>query len=502
MGSKMNWKIFVKHIIPIFFMDLIAVGMRRCVYELTGFHYLNYKKVSGFSYKDIDHDEQFFIHIVRQFNADEKCLARYLKAGLNQCRMLEIQAECLELACAQDPDPVRTFENLRLFANVYEGISPYLLLPTIVEKILTERIELIIEEKTGMTSDYPKFSEIFTALTTPRENTRFANSQEEILTFAISARKKGWTKSVNEAAEDSSRMSELSHEILSWAESYVNDYSWINYEHGYGSNYTQHDAIKRLAFLMEHNPETRLHDMNKAAAARKRRRRDFLRRHNLSLTERFYIDTMAGYVFFRNSRLESYNIAGHRIRPILCYLGSLLKMDYDEFVYLTFDEARNAVISNDQTMKDVTRERAKDYGLVMADGEIQVYEGKDVYKIKEEPLVRKDIDRLKGVIGNPGNAEGPARVVFDKKDFPKVKVGDIVVCSMTTPEYTIVLERAAGIATDLGGITSHQVQTARDLGIPCIISLGTATSVLQDDEPIRIDSDNSVLIRLNRFKHV
>jgi phosphoenolpyruvate synthase/pyruvate phosphate dikinase len=497
----MNWKIFVKHIIPTFFMNLIAIGIRRCIYELTGFHYLTYKKVSGFSYKDMDHDEQFFVHIVRQFNADERCLARYLKAGLNQCRMLEIQAESLELACAQDRTPQRTFENLRLFANVYEGISPYLLLPPVVEKILTERIEHIIEEKTGLTSDYPEFSEIFTALTTPKEDTRFARAQDDILTFAISAREKGWTKEVNKAADDAIRISKLPQEILSWAESYVNNYSWINYEHGYGSNYTHHDAIKRLAFLIEHDPKNRLNETKKADAGRKRRRSDFLRRHKLSATEQYYIDTMAGYVFYRNSRLESYNIAGYRIRPILCYLGSLLDMDYEEFVYLTFDEAKEAVLSNDRSVKAIARKRAEDFGLVMTNGEIRIYEGEDVNKIKEEPPVQKNIDRLSGVVGNPGIVEGPARIIFDKKDFPKVKVGDIVVCSMTTPEYTIALERAAGIATDLGGITSHQVQTARDLGIPCIIGLGNATRILQDGEPVRIDSDKGILIRLDKFKH-
>jgi phosphoenolpyruvate synthase/pyruvate phosphate dikinase len=495
----MNWKIFVKHIIPPFFMALIAAGLRRCIYELTGFHYLNYKKISGFSYKDIDHDEQFFIHIVKQFNADEKCLARYLKAGLNQCRILEIQAESLQLACAQDRNPDRWFENLRLFANVYEGISPYLLLPPVVENILTGRIDRIIEEKTGLTRDDSGFANLFTSLTTPKENTRFVRAQEEILKFAASAREEGWQPIVEEAAKDASRIESLPENIISWAEAYVNNYSWINYEHSYGSNYTQLDAIERLAFLMSHGPEKRLVEMEKASRALDRRRRSFMRQHSLSDIDKFYIETMAGYVFFRNYRLESYNLAGYCIRPILNQLGSLLDLDYDEFVYLTFDEAKKAVLSRDKTVKEIVQERAKDYGLVMIDGKIQIYAGKDTDEAREEPTIQKDVDRLIGIMGNPGVAVGPARIIFDKKDFPKVKVGDIVICSMTTPEYTIVLERAAGIATDLGGITSHQVQTSRDLGIPCIIDLGFATRILQDGEPVRIDPETSTLIRLNRF---
>jgi len=102
--------------------------------------------------------------------------------------------------------------------------------------------------------------------------------------------------------------------------------------------------------------------------------------------------------------------------------------------------------------------------------------------------------RLRGLVGYRGVAEGPARIIISETDFRKFKTGDVLVTSMTRPEFVPLLQRAAAIITDEGGLTSHAVIIARELQKPCIIGTRTATETLHDGELVRVDADKGEII--------
>jgi pyruvate,water dikinase len=56
--------------------------------------------------------------------------------------------------------------------------------------------------------------------------------------------------------------------------------------------------------------------------------------------------------------------------------------------------------------------------------------------------------------------------------------GNILVTSMTTPDWEPIMKRAAGIITNKGGRTCHAAIVARELGIPAIVGTGVATTTL------------------------
>jgi pyruvate,water dikinase len=57
---------------------------------------------------------------------------------------------------------------------------------------------------------------------------------------------------------------------------------------------------------------------------------------------------------------------------------------------------------------------------------------------------------------------------------------------------------AEGIVTDEGGMASHAAIVSRELGIPCVIGTGTATSILQDGDKVRLDAENGVVELLEK----
>jgi pyruvate,water dikinase len=81
---------------------------------------------------------------------------------------------------------------------------------------------------------------------------------------------------------------------------------------------------------------------------------------------------------------------------------------------------------------------------------------------------------------------GEVRVVKHPDDMHLVQKGDVLVASMTDPDWEPVMKRAAAIVTDRGGRTCHAAIIARELGIPAVVGSGNATSSLVDGMTVTV----------------
>lgn len=97
-----------------------------------------------------------------------------------------------------------------------------------------------------------------------------------------------------------------------------------------------------------------------------------------------------------------------------------------------------------------------------------------------------------GSPGSPGTAEGPARVVRAIEEFERVQPGDILVCPLTNPSWTVLFPRVAGLVTDSGGALSHAAIVAREYGVPSVVGALDATRRLRDGQRVRIDGDAGI----------
>ncbi|MGB2884730.1 MAG: phosphoenolpyruvate synthase, partial [Dehalococcoidia bacterium] len=127
-------------------------------------------------------------------------------------------------------------------------------------------------------------------------------------------------------------------------------------------------------------------------------------------------------------------------------------------------------------------------------------EGGELYVVQTRPITTLksisgesvgemlDVPALvSGSSASPGLGSGPVQIVLDPSRISEVKEGDILVAEMTTPDYVPAMKRAAGIATDRGGRTCHAAIVSRELGVPCVVGTGNATSVLKPDQVVTVD---------------
>ncbi len=105
---------------------------------------------------------------------------------------------------------------------------------------------------------------------------------------------------------------------------------------------------------------------------------------------------------------------------------------------------------------------------------------------------------LEGLAGSPGTTEGAAFVVRSPEDFPRFPAGAILVARTTNPAWTALFYQAAGVVTESGGPLSHGAVTARELGIPAVMSVRDAMQRIENGQRVRVDGRNGTVELLDR----
>ena len=100
---------------------------------------------------------------------------------------------------------------------------------------------------------------------------------------------------------------------------------------------------------------------------------------------------------------------------------------------------------------------------------------------------------VRGLGASPGMASGTVKIILDIDELDKIKDGDIMVTTMTTPDMVPAMRRASGIVTDEGGVTCHASIISRELGIPCVVGTGDATATLEENTGVTLDGKKGLV---------
>ena len=96
---------------------------------------------------------------------------------------------------------------------------------------------------------------------------------------------------------------------------------------------------------------------------------------------------------------------------------------------------------------------------------------------------------LRGIAASPGTYTGPARVIMDETEFDKIQAGDVLVCPITSPVWSVLFSSVGALVTDTGGVLSHPAIISREYGIPAVVATGSATANFKDGQLVTVDGD-------------
>lgn len=106
--------------------------------------------------------------------------------------------------------------------------------------------------------------------------------------------------------------------------------------------------------------------------------------------------------------------------------------------------------------------------------------------IEEYVLVEKGEIITKGSSVGNKIGSGKASKIHNIRDIASFKEGDVLVTTMTDPDWVPIMKKASAIVTDKGGRTCHAAIVSRELGIPCVVGTGDATHKIPDKSRVTV----------------
>jgi pyruvate, water dikinase len=168
--------------------------------------------------------------------------------------------------------------------------------------------------------------------------------------------------------------------------------------------------------------------------------------------------------------------------------------DRSQFV-ITDDElltlARWAIIIEDHYEKPMDIEWAKDGNtkelfIVQARPET-VHSQKNVAMLETYVLEEKGNVLAQGEAVGSRIGQGDVNVIESAANIAQFRQGQVLVTDMTDPDWEPIMKIASAIVTNKGGRTCHAAIISRELGIPCVIGSGDATSRISSGQQVTVD---------------
>lgn len=202
------------------------------------------------------------------------------------------------------------------------------------------------------------------------------------------------------------------------------------------------------------------------------------------------------FTFWKTHRLDIFSLADSRMQKHYKMAAKILSLPLEQLFFMTSAEIVQSFKNNEASVtKQTLRERQKTYCLLLYKGRVNFY-------TPSKPNVQKNLSAkdsiIKGVGASNGNAVGKVKIIKSEANLKQFKQGEVLVTSMTRPEFGTALYRAAAFVTDEGGLMSHAAIISREMGKPCIIGTRIATQILKDGDLVEVDAKKGIVRLLNR----
>ena len=333
------------------------------------------------------------------------------------------------------------------------------------------------------------YHEAFTVLTTPSE-TSFTQEEEESL-LGIGG------KMLKE------NLSLDSKEIISQIKKHLEEFAYIPCGYFDEAPYNMidvKDRLEKITKLSAQEIENKIENFQNKKKI-KAKRIMFLEKIKEDSFKNL-VESLRLSVLYKEKIRGKINQFAYYAIPLFNEISKRTKLTLLEFKMLLPGELKGVLLKK-KNYKKLIKERIN-FMLIVGDGEkyrkdpkiIIGQEAREKYNQLSKNILSLNQDIIKGVVANPGKIRGRVRII--RKYTDSIEKGEILVASMTTPEYALLMKKAAAIITDEGGITCHAAIVSRELKIPCIIGTKNATKILKDGDLVEVDAEEGIVKILNK----
>ena len=211
-----------------------------------------------------------------------------------------------------------------------------------------------------------------------------------------------------------------------------------------------------------------------------------------------FIKLVESFSYIQDQRKIANLIATSYLITFLKELSRRTKISYKDLVFI-YPLEFGKILKRKTVSRKMIQRRRNCVCLYIINKKLGVLEGSSARNLRKEMShwsAETHIKEIKGISASSGSTSGEVKILRDPKEVAKMKNGNILVTSMTRPDFMPVVEKAKAIVTDEGGITCHAAIVSRELGIPCVIGTRIATKVLKDGDRVLVDANRGIVKKL------
>ena len=206
-----------------------------------------------------------------------------------------------------------------------------------------------------------------------------------------------------------------------------------------------------------------------------------------------YLNFFNWVTSYRDDRKKYNQISNYILIKIIEKISDELGIDTELLKYSLHNEIMSVIKKDDKVLSEIKKRKEGLVSFSQKTTEPKTFSGsiaKEYFDIIEKTITASEI---KGTTASPGKAIGTAKIILNQSDFSKMENGDVIVASMTRPEYVSIMKMASAIVTDEGGITCHAAIVSRELNIPCITGTQIASRSIKDGDLIDVNADHGLV---------
>ena len=372
--------------------------------------------------------------------------------------------------------------NQELYSN-YEGINTAfrrIFVGAISPRLISRKGEIMLSDWLSERFDSKRSTELMSVLTSTLKDSFLGEEARDLLELGIKI-------------ENGSKLEELIQE-------HTESYGWIGFGFGGEEAYSPDYFIKEFEEVSKVPGSfwEKLMDLDAQKDELSSKKEDLIKELGFGQEMLNLIDTLSEMVFFKDHIREAEMKLLLCSKPLFDEIAKRLHKD-NEFVMRMFsDEIKNAFVR--KLIDTETISTKKELVIYTLSGDLSIFQD-DEAKMIVGSLSSSDaeVTELQGSAASLGYAIGRAKIVITQEDFKKFEDGDILVATMTTPDFVPLMRKARAIVTDEGGITCHAAIVSRELGVPCVVGTSDATRVFKDGDQIEVKANHGIVRKIKQL---
>ncbi|MFC1687147.1 PEP-utilizing enzyme [Patescibacteria group bacterium] len=360
-----------------------------------------------------------------------------------------------------------------------------------------------LEEHMQTVGSMHNIAEVFSILTTPREESFVAKEERDFLAIAITIYHRSRVRNIfrsNKISNILPQIHTVDKKLFQRIRNHHAKYCWLSYQYrGPASPIEEYLERWKEMIKGKSNPQALL---TKYIRDRKQilARQSWLVKH-LEITPSLKKLILLGQrmVFIKAFRKEAVYHGMYAYDPLLREMGRRLGLTIAQMWAMKTEEVTDALLNHAFNV-DELNDRQK-LAVVFIDRKHHtIYSGKKakvfLKKLSFEKAYAGKVREFQGTPACPGKVRGIVKIVNIPEEMKKMKKGDVMVAHNTNPNLVPAMKKAAALVSESGGLTCHTAIVARELRIPCIVGVIGADKLLKDGDKVEVNATTGIICKI------